>query len=69
MNKKNNVLYGETEDTLTAEWADRALDDEDRYKRDDTIFIRVQVPKEHGIKALHTELHKAYDEWIEKRLY
>lgn len=65
---KNNVLYGETEDMLTAEWCDRALDDEDRYA-EDSIFIRVQVPKERGRKALNTELHKAYDEWVEKRLY
>ena len=68
MKKENVVLYGETETELTAEWADRALDDDDRYEADDTIFIRVSVPKEQGRKALNTQLHKAYDEWIEERI-
>jgi hypothetical protein len=67
MKKDGVVLYGETEDMLTAEWADRSLDDEDRYLDDTTIFIRVEVPKEQGRKALNTQLHKAYDEWIEER--
>lgn len=66
MKKDGVVLYGETEDMLTAEWADRSLDDEDRYC-EDTIFIRVEVPKEQGRKALNTQLHKAYDEWMEER--
>lgn len=67
MKKDGVVLYGETEDMLTAEWADRSLDDEDRYLDDTTIFIRVEVPKEQGRKALNTQLHKAYDEWMEQR--
>lgn len=67
MNKQYSVLYGETDTELTAEWADRSLDDDDRYE-DDTIFIRVSVPKEKGRKELHTQLHKAMDEWHEERL-
>lgn len=63
---KQVVLYGETETTLTAEWADRALDDEDRWTDPTTIFIRVEVAKERGRKALNMELHKAYDEWMEE---
>ena len=67
MNKIKNVLYGETDTELTAEWSDRSLDDEDRYE-DDSIFITVSVPKELGYKALNTQLHKAMDEWMEPRL-
>ena len=66
MNKRDSVLYGETETELTAEWSDRALDDDDRYA-EDSIFIRVSVPKEQGRKALNSQLHKAMDEWIEER--
>lgn len=64
--KQAAVLYGETDTELTAEWSDRALDDDDRYA-DDSVFIRVSVPKEQGRGALNARLYEAYDRWIKER--
>ena len=66
MNNREAVLYGETETHLTAEWCDRALDDDDRYEPD-SIFIRVEVLKELGTKQLNSELYKQFDLWMEER--
>ena len=64
--KHHNVKYGETPTMLTAEWSDRALDDEDRYE-EDSVFIRVESPKALGKKALMAALYEAYDAWIKER--
>lgn len=62
-----NVLFDETETMLTAEWADRALDDRDRYSDPTTIFIRAEVPKEQGARALDAALLSAYRAWLRER--
>ena len=63
---EHNVVYGETDGDLTAEWADRAIDDADRYS-DDTIFIRVAVPKDAGRAALDAALDSAFKRWVKGR--
>ncbi len=64
---RHNVIYGETEETLTAEWCDRAPDDDDRYTNPTSIFIRVEVPKAGGQKTLNSAMAVAYDKWIAGR--
>lgn len=60
---KQNVKIWEAEGTLYAEWADRSLDDDDRYS-DTSIILAVSVPVEQGEKKLMAEMARAYDQWI-----
>lgn len=66
MNKKN-VKYSRKGDFMFAEWADRALDDEDRYNEDGTV-IEVSAPicdcERLTKKRVNSLLDEAYDQWI-----
>ncbi len=67
---RHNIVYGETDDMLTAEWADRAPDDLDRYTDDTTIFIRVSEPKDGTSQArieLDQKMKNAIAAWIAER--
>ena len=65
---KHNVKYWETETGfMLAEWADRALDDDDRYA-DDSIIITVTHEKTDNpiadLKRLNGKMAEAYDQWL-----
>lgn len=64
---KQNIKYWYEGDSYFAEWADRALDDDDRYA-EDSIIIKVFVPATHDEridrKNVNTLMFKKYDEWI-----
>lgn len=59
MNKRN-VKVSTDGKTWSAEWADRALDDDDRYEADDTIFVRAEGSTE---KQMWGNLALALDNW------
>ena len=59
---KQNVKVTFKDDFYIAEWADRSLDDEDRYKEDDTIFLWASGQTE---KEMWTNLAYVYDRWID----
>ena len=63
MNKKN-IKTWERDGRLYAEWADRAVDDDDRYTHD-TVFVEVNVPVTAGERALWSEMAQAYDQWVQ----
>ena len=61
---KQNVKTWQEDGRLHGEWADRSLDDDDRYA-DDAVIITADVPAEGGEKALMAALYNKFDEWIE----
>ena len=60
---KQNVKVWKYAGKLKAEWSDRALDDDDRYKKD-SIMITVEVDADRGERALWSEMAQAYDQWV-----
>lgn len=66
---KDNIKYWYEGDQYHAEWADRALDDDDRYE-DDSIIICVSVDatgdKNKDEKNVNTEMCAALDKWFEE---
>ena len=59
MNKQNIKTWQEG-DEVVKEWADRSLDDDDRYA-DDAIIL---VARGKDDKAAQTEMVILYDQWI-----
>ncbi len=66
MNKKN-IKQWEEDGYLFAEWADRSLDDDDRYE-DDSIILVVKTPliedKNKQEKNINTLMSEKYDQWV-----
>ena len=57
---KQNIKTWEDGGQVFKEWADRALDDDDRYA-DDSIILVASGPDE---KSAMTAIVNAYDNWI-----
>lgn len=68
MISKRNIKYWADGDLFYAEWADRALDDDERY-REDAIIFTASVPRQ---KYEQDEAKKAvtemFNEWEAERL-
>ncbi|MBT7538608.1 MAG: hypothetical protein HN683_04670 [Gammaproteobacteria bacterium] len=66
---KNNIKHWEENGKLYSEWADRALDDDDRYEPD-SICICVEVTlvdydtREIAEGILYRKMWDAYDAWV-----
>ncbi len=57
---KTNIKTWQEGDEVVKEWADRALDDDDRYAEDAVIL----VARGKDEKSAQTEMVILYDQWI-----
>ena len=67
MNKQNIIYTTNPGGDITAEWCDRATDDDDRYAKDSIIITahaKFRKDERHTRKDVNTALTNAYDAWV-----
>jgi hypothetical protein len=68
---KQNIKHWEKDGKLYSEWADRALDDDDRYTPDGIVITVDIVIADFASKVvaegkLYNKMWAAYDQWIKE---